>query len=136
MAPQVQGHAGAAYPLSRKQWFDLVAEQQLFFRQACGERPRAVVALQQNRRGGLHAHWLMCGSERIRDANRKLAWELARITAARRIGADQPAGVSNELRALIVPIAARGDQRSSQLTSYIVRYVLREDTDQQLEVLP
>ena len=135
MRPVIQGHGGAEFPLSRRQWLGLVGEQQGHFRQACGERPTAVVAMQGNQRGGLHAHWLLCGSDRLRDPSRKLAWQLARIVGARMIGADQPLGVSNQLRALIVPIEARGVGRTSALTSYIVRYVLREDVEQAVEVL-
>ncbi len=126
-----------------------------------GERPRMVVALQQNKRGGLHAHGLGCGSDRLQKVRRTDLWAHARKLAAGMIGEGQPHQVVydwpvyrghefsasamvamrtpipaqlNELRARILPVH-RGPEGSAQLVSYCTRYVLREDVECMLEVL-
>jgi hypothetical protein len=135
MGPQVQVHLAAKFPLSRRQDLGLVGHLQDLYSDACGERPLAVCAFQSNERGGEHAHDLLCGSEKLREVNRKLAFQLVREVSSHMIGMDQRYDERNELRALIAPITSRGEKRSEELTRYVVRYVLREDVDQALELL-
>lgn len=161
MGPQVQLHAGALYPLSRGQWLRLMSGVQEYMEAYCGERPRLVVALQQNRRGGLHGHALGCGSDRLQQVRRTDLWAHVRQMAAGMIGEGQPhkvvydwpvyrthefsagamvalrtaiQGELNEVRARILPVH-RGPDGTRQLVSYITRYVLREDVESLLEVL-
>jgi hypothetical protein len=135
MGPQVQVHLAAKFPLSRRQNMGLVGHLQDLYADACGERPLAVCAFQSNDRGGEHSHDLLCGSERLREVNRKLAFQLVREVSSHMIGMDQRQDERNELRALIAPVTSRGEKRSQELTRYVVRYVLREDVDQALELL-
>lgn len=146
--PVLQAHVPPEYPwLGRDAHLRAAELQQKLVFETSGERPTVFCALQRNtKRGyGWHSHLLLCGSAQLLRGRRDVIWREFRREVASWAGEEQPGhwqldghgrswvpGVPNECRYRLTPVM--GD--SAAITRYIVRYVMREDVEQALEVLP
>lgn len=145
--PVLQAHVPPEYPwLGRDAHLRAARLQQTLVFEASGERPTVFVAMQRNtKRGyGWHSHLLMCGTEQLLRGRRDVVWREFRRHVASWAGEDQPGhwqldghgrswvpATANDCRYRLTPILGN----TTAISRYVVRYVLREDVDQALEVL-
>jgi hypothetical protein len=146
--PVLQAHVPPEYP-----WFGQQAHVraaaliQKLVAEVSGEVPTMFCAIQRNvKRGyGSHSHDLACGSPQLLRGSRRMVWREFRRVVATWPGQEQPgywrpampgrefvSERPNDCRFRLTPIYGETDR----ITRYIVRYCLREDVDQAVEVLP